>query len=386
MEHNRILELYIHIPFCVRKCAYCDFLSFPAEREERRAYADALAREIRTAEEGGIVPTIFFGGGTPSLLSGETILRIMDEIQNKFRVEKDAEITLEANPGTLTEEKLAAWKKAGINRLSLGLQSAVNEELRLLGRIHTWEDFQKSYSMARDAGFENINIDLMSALPGQSSRTWRETLQKVVALNPEHLSAYSLIIEEGTPFYDRYAEDVRKREKGLACSLLPSEEEERQMYDDTERILKEAGYHRYEISNYAKEGYECRHNCGYWRRVNYRGFGLGASSLIDEVRFRNTSEIRQYLNGHAGREEEEVLSVQAQMEEFLFLGLRLMQGVSIKEFEKKFSCSFEKVYGEVTGKLVKEGLLVKSDEWVRLTSKGIDISNYVFSEFLSPHE
>ena len=376
------MELYIHIPFCIRKCAYCDFLSFASAEEEKKRYVKALLEEIYGAEERGDVVTIFFGGGTPSILAGQEILRIMDVVREKYSVARDAEITLEANPGTLTKEKLEAWKEAGVNRLSIGLQSAENEELKVLGRIHTWEEFLEGYQMARNVGFQNINVDLMSALPGQSGRTWRETLGKVAELNPEHISAYSLMVEEGTPFYEKYAGDVSRREKGMECEFLPSEEEERRMYEDTEKILRKNGYRRYEISNYAREGYECRHNCGYWQRVNYRGFGLGASSLINEVRFRNTADLNKYLAHDFARREEEILSVQAQMEEFMFLGLRLMRGISTATFETYVGRSYDRVYGEVSRRLEEKGLLSRKGDRVFLTDRGIDVSNCVLAEFL----
>lgn len=376
------MELYIHIPFCIKKCAYCDFLSFSSTEEERRTYVEALLDEIHREQERGDVTTIFFGGGTPSVLPGKAIIRIMDALRREYRLVSDAEVSLEANPGTITEEKLKEWRAAGINRLSMGLQSGDNRELKALGRIHTWEEFQEGYAMARKAGFKNINVDLMSALPGQSSRTWQETLRKVTALQPEHISAYSLMIEEGTPFYEKYAEDVRRREAGLACKYLPSEEEERSMYYDTDRILKEKGYYRYEISNYAKEGFECRHNCGYWKREDYRGFGLGASSLLHGVRFKNTEDMKRYLERDFTREDEEVLTVQSQMEEFMFLGLRLLHGISVEEFEAGFSRSYEEVYGEVTRRLEAKKLLRRENQRVFLTEQGIDVSNYVMSEFL----
>ena len=343
---------------------------------------EALLDEIYGAKEKGDAATVFFGGGTPSILPGKEIGRIMDAVRAKYSVPEDAEITLEANPGTLNRKKLEDWKKAGINRLSLGLQSAENAELKALGRIHTWETFLESYRMAREAGFENINIDLMSALPGQSAYTWRKTLQKVTELKPEHISAYSLIVEEGTPFYEKYAEDVKRREKGLPCGFLPSEDEERQMYYDTEKILKAEGYRRYEISNYAREGFECRHNCGYWERKNYRGFGLGASSLIDEVRFHNTESMENYQNRAFGREDEEYLDAEAQMEEFMFLGLRLTQGISVNDFEKKFHTPYVSVYGKISRELEEKKLLRRENGRIFLTERGIDISNYVLSEFL----
>ncbi len=376
------LELYIHIPFCIRKCAYCDFLSFPTGEKDRQSYVEALLDEIYGAKEKGDAATVFLGGGTPSILPGKEIGRIMDAVRAKYSVPEDAEITLEANPGTLDRKKLEDWKKAGINRLSLGLQSAENAELKALGRIHTWETFLESYRMAREAGFQNINIDLMSALPGQSAYTWRKTLQKVTELKPEHISAYSLIVEEGTPFYEKYAEDVKRREKGLPCGFLPSEDEERQMYYDTEKILKAEGYRRYEISNYARDGFECRHNCGYWERKNYRGFGLGASSLIDEVRFHNTESMENYQNRAFGREDEEYLDAEAQMEEFMFLGLRLTQGISVNDFEKKFHTPYVSVYGKISRELEEKKLLRRENGRIFLTERGIDISNYVLSEFL----
>ncbi len=376
------LELYIHIPFCIRKCAYCDFLSFPAGEKDRQSYVEALLDEIYGAKEKGDAATVFFGGGTPSILPGKEIGRIMDAVRAKYSVPEDAEITLEANPGTLNRKKLEDWKKAGINRLSLGLQSAEDAELKALGRIHTWETFLESYRMAREAGFQNINIDLMSALPGQSAYTWRKTLQKVTELRPEHISAYSLIVEEGTPFYEKYAEDVKRREKGLPCGFLPSEDEERQMYYDTEKILKAEGYRRYEISNYAREGFECRHNCGYWERKNYRGFGLGASSLIDEVRFHNTESMENYQNRAFGREDEEYLDAEAQMEEFMFLGLRLKKGISVNNNKKKFHTPYVSVYGKISRELEEKKLLRRENGRIFLTERGIDLSNYVLSEFL----
>ena len=287
------LELYLHIPFCVKKCNYCDFLSAPAEEKTRAAYVDTLIREIEGFEEPEDyeVVTVFFGGGTPSILPGEAILRLMEALRKKFHFREEAEITLEANPGTVDEKKLSFYKKAGINRLSFGLQSTDAEELKKLGRIHTWEKFLESFELARKAGFSNINVDLMSALPGQTVESWEKTLKQVIALNPEHVSAYSLIIEEGTPFYQLYEKDAEKRDAGEEPELLPSEEEERAMYELTGSVLKENGYLHYEISNYAKPGRECRHNLGYWQRKDYLGFGLGASTLLNPVRYKNTEDL-----------------------------------------------------------------------------------------------
>lgn len=383
METDREMELYIHIPFCRKKCNYCDFLSFPAGQETMDVYVQMLIKEIREAEKREEkVTSVFLGGGTPSILSGQQMHGILDTCREKFSFSKEAEITLEANPGTLDQGKLKALRQAGINRLSLGLQSAHNGELRELGRIHTWEDFLESYHMARKAGFRNINVDLMSALPAQTPESFRDTLKQVTALEPEHISAYSLIIEEGTPFYEKYACDERDRQKDGECAQLPSEEEERSMYADTARILRQAGYRRYEISNYAREGFECRHNCGYWTRKSYRGFGLGAASLMDETRYHGTEDLQEYLRGSFPRLDQERLSLQARMEETMFLGLRLTRGVSIKEFNIQFGCSIWDVYGKVSAKLTREGLLQEREGWLSLTEKGIDVSNYVLSEFL----
>lgn len=371
------LELYIHIPFCIRKCDYCDFLSFPEKEEQMKRYMEALLHEIETAESAPdtYVTSIFIGGGTPSILPPEDISDILSVCRTNYAFSDNAEITIESNPGTIQKEKLKVYRQAGINRLSIGLQSANNDELAKLGRIHTWEDFLEGFASARACGFTNINIDLMSALPGQSRQSWKETLHRVLKLKPEHISAYSLIIEEGTPFQKKYAAETKNPN-------LPSEETERQMYYDTKKILKAAGYHRYEISNYAKPGYECRHNTGYWQRKEYRGFGLGAASLINETRFNATKEMNEYLNGNYNLDEPEKLSQTAQMEETMFLGLRMSNGISVKEFEQKFQTPFYSIYGTVTKKLLKEGLLEESAGRLTLTEKGVDLSNYVFTEFL----
>ena len=378
------LELYLHIPFCVKKCNYCDFLSAPAGEETRAAYVDALLEEIRGFDEPEDyeVVTVFFGGGTPSILPGQAIFRIMEALREKFSFRKGAEITLEANPGTVDKEKLSFYKKAGINRLSFGLQSADAEELKKLGRIHTWEKFLESFQLAREAGFSNINVDLMSALPGQTKESWEKTLRQVLALQPEHISAYSLIIEEGTPFYQLYEKDVERRDAGEEPELIPSEEEERAMYEATGRILKEQGYLHYEISNYAKPGCECRHNLGYWQRRDYLGFGLGASTLLNPVRYKNTEDLEAYLGGDFSKKEFFVLTKDNQIEETMFLGLRVLEGVSKEHFREQFSCELRVVYRKELEKLEQEGLLEEEGDFVRLTSRGIDLSNPVLAEFL----
>lgn len=378
------LELYIHIPFCVRKCAYCDFLSGPQNDETIEKYADMLIQEISAHGRlygDRLITTIFFGGGTPSILSGEQMERIMKTLKEKFVVSSDAEISMEANPGTVTKEKLESYKKAGINRISFGLQSANNEDLKILGRIHTYEEFLESYNMARECGFDNNNVDLISAIPKQTLKGWEESLNKIIKLNPEHISAYSLIIEEGTPFFELYGEGAKRENE------LPDEEEERIIYHRTETLLNQAGYHRYEISNYAKPGKECRHNLGYWERKDYLGIGLGAASLVNNVRFRNTCDLDYYLQ-HAStltdiQEEKESLSQIEQMEEFIFLGLRKMQGISTNEFEKTFGKTIQECYGKNIDRMRKEKLIEMNGDCLKLTKKGIDISNYVFTEILS---
>ena len=403
MRNRSPLEIYIHIPFCVKKCAYCDFLSFPAGKELQREYTDALLEEIRAfaaAQEGTRpVRSVFFGGGTPSLLPAEWIREIMAQLREGFPLtgrpaasgEKmtdasaapEAEITLEANPGTLTAEKLRACREAGINRLSLGCQSVNDAQLQILGRIHTASQFFETFSMARDAGFSNISADLMSGLPGQNAEDWENSLRAVAGLHPEHISAYSLIIEEGTPFWELYGEPSGKTAGRAAPPPLPDEETERRMYAMTETILAEYGYHRYEISNYARSGWESVHNTGYWTGVEYVGFGLGAASLLADRRMKNTADLSAYLADPAGsRYTEEVLSEADRMAECMILGLRLMRGVSEETFAGHFGKSLREVYGEVIRRHVRSGLLEEADGHIRLTGEGISLSNVVMRDFL----
>jgi len=379
------LELYFHIPFCVKKCLYCDFLSAPADKDTQDAYMRALLQEtLARAEEYKeyTVDTIFIGGGTPSVVEAAWIERLMDCVFANYTVVEDAEITLEINPGTVDDDKLERYRKAGINRLSIGLQSGNDGELKRLGRIHTWQEFETTYFTAKEKGFTNVNVDVMSALPGQSGASYHNTLEKVLGLTPqpEHISAYSLIVEEGTPF-------ARMEKEGILD--LPDEDSERRMYKHTALLLEEHGYHRYEISNYAKEGYACRHNCGYWRRTDYVGFGIGAASLVDNTRFRNGEDISKYLSDPLQcRCDWQKLSVQEQMEEFMFLGLRMSAGVGETDFWDVFGKSMEEIYGGIIEKNIEDGLLEYRKEdfltgrRLALTAKGIDISNYVMSQFL----
>ncbi len=396
MQNKEELSLYIHIPFCVRKCGYCDFLSAPADEKARDRYVQALLMEIEryrgTETADRKIKTLYIGGGTPSTLSVKQLECIMQKIKCTFNFHGDMETSMEMNPGTASKEKCRALYQMGINRLSIGLQSTNDMELKTLGRIHSYEDFLNTYTWCREAGFQNINVDLMAALPYQTVESYTTGLRKIIRLAPEHISAYSLILEEGTPFYQKY---------NSGCYPLPDEEQERLMYRETEQILAQAGYERYEISNYAKKGYACRHNLVYWQGGDYLGLGLGSSSYMDDVRFHNTTDLDTYVNQGAYGEDREELSVQAKMEEFMFLGLRVMAGVSGTEFEKRFGKTMEDVYGDVLRKHEEEGLLQierKEDrkeaaaaepakgktniEKVMLTTNGVDVSNYVFADFL----
>ena len=468
MDNKKPLALYLHIPFCKRKCAYCDFLSFPATKEAQERYCSFLCREIEQAAvcyaDEYRISTIFIGGGTPSFISPELIQKIMNKVKSLFSVDADAEISMEMNPGTLgmredadgcirvtkvqtdgdaeqtgsgaeqtdgdaeqignsaeqasnAAKALAVYKRSGINRISIGLQSADDIALKKIGRIHTYEDFLRTYDEVRRAGFDNVNIDLMAALPDQSYDEYMDSLAKVIALSPEHLSCYSLILEEGTPLFEN--QDKYK---------FPDEDTERRMYHDTVKVLGDAGYEHYEISNFAKPGRECRHNIAYWKRGDYLGLGLGASSCMNETRFKEPAEMEMYekmvsdntviskhnvcdavmpyetmvpndiegswgitdrADKHGGKfarrpyiEEYQVLSEKDRMEETFFVGLRLMEGVDTEKFAVTFGKTVGEVYGALPDKLVDEGLLIRNGRYLALTSYGIDISNYVMAQFL----
>lgn len=393
----------MHIPFCARKCAYCDFLSFPGNVQMQREYTDKLLEEIEYQSAGAAdyqVVSVFIGGGTPSILKTEDMAAVLNALKTRFDIHLDAEITMEANPGTVTAEGLSCYRSAGVNRISIGLQSADDQELRYLGRIHTYDEFLKSYQRVRMAGFDNVNVDLISAIPGQTVDSWKNTLKKVTMLKPEHISAYSLIVEEGTPFYDRYGEHVEmeshamttdERRHLMALPDLPDEDSEREMYYLTQEFLKEQGYDRYEISNYSKKGYECRHNIGYWTGMEYLGLGLGASSYMNGCRFHNSADLNDYRTAHFGKEEDfsrvlrqelERLSIEEKMEEYMFLGLRLTRGVSAHGFVSNFGQNIRNVYGQILEGLERDGLMEFKDGYYRLTLRGVDLSNYVMSQFL----
>lgn len=432
------VSLYLHLPFCVRKCRYCDFLSGPYDAAVRRRYLRALETEIRLSaktfsngkfslesfsflkrgadfagngNERLSADTVFLGGGTPSLLDADELAHLMAVLSESFRILPGAEITMECNPGTVDREKLLAFREAGINRLSIGVQSFRDEELKLLGRIHTAEEARKCVLDARWAGFDNISLDLISALPGQNSGQWMESLREAAALAPEHISAYSLILEDGTPL----------KEAALEGKLphLPDEDEDRKMYHETRSFLAEHGYYRYEISNYAKKGFESRHNSGYWTGHPYLGFGIGAASFYAGCRWSHTRSMTSYLQalesagaragaltksdgeslssaekatGHRGQEpaevlesiyeEKEILSEKDQMAEFMFLGLRRMQGVSEAEFLRRFGRTMEEVYGPVLKRYQELHMLQREGGRIFLTERGIDVSNAVMADFL----
>ena len=453
MKNKNELGIYIHIPFCVHKCIYCDFLSSPADVHTRKQYVRALINEIYLTREGKcankliknvlqgdntsyedmeeqavngltsdyalydtvcmadyektimqedisgcvddiksenwhIVTSIFIGGGTPSAIDAEDISDILDAVRNNYNVSDKAEITIECNPGTMDKKKAAIYRKAGINRISFGLQSTDNNELRMLGRIHTYEQFMESYKIAREAGFDNINIDLMSALPGQTMESFKAVLEKALSLGAEHISVYSLIVEEGTRLSDNID----------SFPPIPSDDEDRQMYYMTKEMLSSYGYEQYEISNYAQKGYECKHNLKYWERCDYLGFGIGAASLYGGRRYTNISDIGRYMDVLAEitnaldksyvnellqiRTDMEELSKEDEMSEYMFLGLRKTNGIDITDFKEEFGTDIKDIFGEAIEDNIARGLLIHDGNCLYLSKRGIDISNTVMSDFI----
>lgn len=453
MKNKNELGIYIHIPFCVHKCIYCDFLSSPADVHTRKQYVRALINEIYLTREGKcankliknvlqgdntsyedmeeqavngltsdyalydtvcmadyektimqedisgcvddiksenwhIVTSIFIGGGTPSAIDAEDISDILDAVRNNYNVSDKAEITIECNPGTMDKKKAAIYRKAGINRISFGLQSTDNNELRMLGRIHTYEQFMESYKIAREAGFDNINIDLMSALPGQTMESFKAVLEKALSLGAEHISVYSLIVEEGTRLSDNID----------SFPPIPSDDEDRQMYYITKEMLSSYGYEQYEISNYAQKGYECKHNLKYWERCDYLGFGIGAASLYSGRRYTNISDIGRYMDVLAEitnaldksyvnellqiRTDMEELSKEDEMSEYMFLGLRKTKGIDITDFKEEFGTDIKDIFGEAIEDNIARGLLIHDGNCLYLSKRGIDISNTVMSDFI----
>lgn len=376
MDQNSMI--YVHIPFCIRKCNYCDFLSFNASTQVIQEYIDALCLEIKAwkGKEKDPISSVFIGGGTPSILTENQIEQVFEALHDSFNISKQIEQTIESNPGTITQAKALRWKKCGINRVSMGVQSLDDTMLKRLGRIHNSAQVFESWKILNEAEFQNLSFDLMMGLPDQTLENWEDTLRKTLELRPKHLSCYSLIIEEGTPF--------SIEESNLN---LPNEEMERVMYYRTQEILSQVGMKQYEISNFAFPGFESKHNLGYWHRTPYIGLGLGASSLSkEEIRYHNTTNMNYYLK-HCMEPElicEEVskLSRSDQMEEFMFLGLRCTKGIEIDQFEKLFGISLWSIYEEALNRHLNNGLLQYSDGWIHLTPKGLDLSNQVFADFL----
>lgn len=373
------ISLYIHIPFCAQKCLYCDFPSFARKDHLRKAYIEALNKEIinlREKHNNLEINTIFIGGGTPSVLESNELECLLKEIA-KLNMAKDIEYSMECNPGNLTEEKLEVMKKYGVNRISMGLQAKQDNLLKGLGRIHNYKTFKENFLLAKKVGFNNINVDLMFGLPNQSLNEWEETLREIISLEPAHISAYSLIIEEGTTFYNLYENDKLK---------LPTEEEERKMYHLAKEILEENGFNQYEISNYAKEGKECRHNLAYWNMDNWIGVGSASASYINGKRIKNISSVEKYINSinEKGEAVEEIInnSKNDNMEEFMFMGLRKINGIDENEFKNRFSMNINDVYGEILNKYIGEGLLIRESGRIFLSEKGIEISNIIMADFL----
>ena len=375
-----MLGLYIHIPFCVTKCKYCDFNSFKIDLNEKIKYLNYLGEEMKLYKEeikNREIDSVFVGGGTPSILNENEINILFEKIKENFNIKSNAEITMECNPGTLTLNKLKVMKKSGVNRLSIGLQAVQNHHLKYIGRIHTFEEFEKNYHDAKQMGFDNINIDLMYALPNQSREDWMESLEKVVKLNPTHISAYSLILEENTELFKMYERDE--------FNLL-DENTDIEMYEYTINYLKSHGYNQYEISNYAKDNFECKHNVLYWKCEEYVGIGASASGYLNGIRYNNICELDNYekmiLEGEKPIEWEEKLSIKDEIEESIFLGLRMNEGIQISDFKEKYNFDFEKEYKNEIEKLSKMELIEIDNNLMKLTQKGREISNSVFVEFI----
>lgn len=384
------IGLYIHIPFCKQKCSYCDFCSYANKESFIKRYIQCVLKEIIEVEnnnkidfENGkddlfLVKTIYIGGGTPSLIDSKYIVQIIEDIKLNFEIDEKAEITIEVNPGTVTLEKLEDYKRAGINRLSIGLQSTHEHLLKEIGRIHTYLDFLDTFRFAREAGFENINVDLMIGLPNQTLEEVKDSIEEIVSMEPEHISVYSLILEENTPLF-------KKVEEGLE---LPNEDLERKMYWAVKQTLEQNNYIHYEISNFAKKGYESKHNLDCWNQKEYIGFGIAAHSYTNGIRYSNIENIEQYIKNYDEDKTEENLvfhekqDMEAMQKEYMLLGLRKIDGVSIQEFKIKFVANPVFLYHSELEKLVNEELLEIDGDMIKLTNKGLDLANIVWEEFV----
>ena len=384
------IGLYIHIPFCKQKCSYCDFCSYANKESFIKRYIQCVLKEIievgnnnKIDFENGkddmfLVKTIYIGGGTPSLIDSKYIVQIIEDIKLNFEIDEKAEITIEVNPGTVTLEKLEDYKRAGINRLSIGLQSTHEHLLKEIGRIHTYLDFLDTFRFAREARFENINVDLMIGLPNQTLEEVKDSIEEIVSMEPEHISVYSLILEENTPLF-------KKVEEGLE---LPNEDLERKMYWAVKQTLEQNNYIHYEITNFAKKGYESKHNLDCWNQKEYIGFGIAAHSYTNGIRYSNIENIEQYIKNYDEDKTEENLvfhekqDMEAMQKEYMLLGLRKIDGVSIQEFKIKFVANPVFLYHSELEKLVNEELLEIDGDMIKLTNKGLDLANIVWEEFV----
>jgi len=376
------LGLYIHIPFCKRKCHYCDFISFSGKQEFIEQYINSLKKEInnyKINKEDYLINTIYFGGGTPSYIESKYIIDVLKELKQKFTISEDAEITIEINPGTVNEQKLQDYHSSGINRISFGLQTTKSDLLELIGRIHSYSSFLQCYNLARKVGFKNINVDLMIGLPVQTLEDVQKDLKKIIDLKPEHISVYSLIVEEGTVIEQK----INNKEL-----YLPSENLERKMYWEVKKTLEQNGYTHYEISNFAKPNFDSKHNLSCWNQEEYIGFGLAAHSYIDNKRYSNTENLQDYIVGVAVSSDphiktiHETQSKEDKMKEYMLLNLRKIEGVKISDFKNKFVDNPIYIYRESLNKLVTQELIEIDIDSIKLTNKGIDLANLVWEEFV----
>ena len=376
------LGIYVHIPFCKQKCKYCDFISFTNCEEKYEKYFESIIKEIENKKiniSNTVVSTIYIGGGTPSIVPPKFIEQILNKIRSKFNVSDKAEITIEINPGTVNKEKLQYYKNIGINRLSIGLQSADDRILNLIGRIHTYTEFEEAYTLARSIGFKNINVDLMIGLPTQSIEDITKTLNCIIEKNPEHISVYSLIVEEETKMFELISNNKLQ---------LPNEKTEREMYWLVKNTLAEKGYFQYEISNFSKKGYESKHNVNCWKQMEYIGYGVAAHSYFNNKRFSNITNIVEYIkNCEADNIEKNIIineeqNKEEQMKEYMLLGLRKIEGINIEEFKNKFEENPLEIFEYEINKLINEELIENTGNFIKLTSKGLDLANQVWMEFV----
>lgn len=372
--------IYIHIPFCKQKCYYCDFVSFANKEELIERYIDALKKEIKhTLKSEDKIDTIYIGGGTPSVIDSKYIIEILEEIYSIAGFDENREVTIEINPGTVNKEKIEDYKNAKINRISLGLQTTKDDLLKNIGRIHNYEQFREAYNLVKQSGFENINVDLMLALPNQTLEDLEESLNKVIKIEPKHISVYSLILEEGTKLEALINKDILK---------LPTDVVERQMYWKTKELLEKNGYIHYEISNFAKDEYKSKHNSNCWKQQEYYGFGVAAHSYINNIRYSNVEDLIQYIENikndeyNKNKQINEIQTKQTKAQEYMLLKLRTLEGVKIKEYKSKFQENPLYAYRGKIEKLSELELIEVDGDNIKLTKKGLDFANQVWEEFV----